>query len=170
VLSRPIHYEKQLEIGSDCAIGPSAVIMYDVKIGDHVLIGNGVSIRENTRIGSYVLLSTSVSINYNTRIGDHVDVRDQSHITGNAIIEDGVFIGIGVSTSNDNDLRKRAYDPTTVIGQTIRRNAMIGSGAILMPGVEIGEGAFVAAGAVVTKDVRPGYLVMGVPAREVRAL
>jgi acetyltransferase-like isoleucine patch superfamily enzyme len=78
-----------------------------------------------------------------------------------------VFIGPGVVTTNDDTMgRHPAGDPLR--GALLRRGCRVGGGAVLVPGVEIGEEAFVAAGAVVTRDVGPREVVMGVPARVVR--
>jgi acetyltransferase-like isoleucine patch superfamily enzyme len=83
------------------------------------------------------------------------------------VVEDDVFLGPGVFTTNDNTMgRHPPGEPLQ--GPTFRRACRIGGGAVLVPGVEIGEEAFVAAGALVTKDVPPRAVVLGVPARQVR--
>jgi acetyltransferase-like isoleucine patch superfamily enzyme len=113
-----------------------------------------------------------VTVNYRTKIGSRVKVMDNSHLTGNALIEDDVFISTGVTTTNDNAMGRQppAGADWTAAGPTIRRFATIGQGACILPGVEIGQNAIVAAGAVVTRDVLPETVVMGVPARVVRKL
>jgi acetyltransferase-like isoleucine patch superfamily enzyme len=78
-----------------------------------------------------------------------------------------VFVGPGVSTTND-DTMSRHPRAEALHGATLRRACRIGGSAVLVPGVEVGEEAFVAAGAVVTRDVPPRALVAGVPARQVR--
>lgn len=97
---------------------------------------------------------------------------DCTLIAGNASVEDDVFIAHQVATANSlwMDRRESETRTWTERGVTIRRFASIGMGALLLPGVEIGENAIVGAGAVVTKDVRPGVLVAGAPARVVRTL
>ncbi len=141
-----------------------------VVIGPQTLLGDGASIREQCRIGSSCLISKYVTINYNTTVGDRTKIMDNSHITGNCTIGSDVFIAPGVSSSNDNAIGGLPYDEELVVGPTIRDGAAIGVGAILLPGIEIGERAIVAGGAVATKDVEPDTLVMGVPARFVRRL
>lgn len=168
--TRPIEYSRQIVIGDECSLGPNCVIFYDVEIGNNTLIGDGASIREQVRVGHHCLLSRYVTINYNSMIGNHTKIMDLSHITGNVIVGNNVFISMGVSSANDNVLVDREYEEDNIVGPTIEDNVSIGVGAILLPGVRIKEGAFVGAGAVVTKDVAQGTLVMGVPAKFVRHL
>lgn len=165
---RPIAYTQQVVIGDGCAIGPHAVIFYDVEIGQNTLVGDGASLREQVRVGSRCIVSRYVTINYNTRIGNNCQIMDLTHITGNTTIGDNVFISIHVSTVNDNGPSSRTYDGEAMNGPQIASRATIGAGAILLPQVQIGEGAVVGAAAVVTKHVEPDTLVMGVPAKVVR--
>jgi acetyltransferase-like isoleucine patch superfamily enzyme len=165
---RPISYTPQVKIGDGCAIGPHAVIFYDVEIGNNTLIGDGASLREQVRVGSQCIISRYVTINYNTTIGDKSQIMDLTHITGNVTIGDNVFISIHVSTTNDNGPITRTYDGESMNGPQIASRATIGAGSILLPRVQIGEGAIVGSGAVVTKDIAPYDLVMGVPAKVVK--
>ena len=169
-VARPIDYVERVTIGDDCAIGPNAVIYYDVEIGHNTLVGDGASLREQVRVGHHCIVSRYVTINYATIIGNRTKIMDLTHITGNCLIGDNVFIGVLVSTTNDNQLTWRKYDEEEAKGPTILNDANIGSGATVLPAVVIGEGAFVGAGAVVTRDVSPYDLVMGVPAKVVRNL
>lgn len=168
--ARPINYVKKLVIGENCAIGPNAVIYYDVEIDHNTLIGDGASIREQVRIGHHNIISRYVTVNYNTTIGNNTKIMDLTHITGNFQIGNNVFIGVLVSTSNDNFIVERDYSEDKVKGPIIEDDASIGSGAIILPGVKIGKGAFVASGAVVTSDVAPYNLVMGIPAKVTKIL
>ncbi|MFZ5884576.1 MAG: DapH/DapD/GlmU-related protein [Chloroflexota bacterium] len=168
--ARPISYIPKVEIGEECSIGPNAVIFYDVIIGHHTLLGDGASLREQVRVGHHCLISRYVTINYNTTIGDHTRIMDMTHITGNCRIGSNVFISVLVSSTNDNVVVSRRYDEEQILGPQVDDDATIGAGACLLPGVRVGRGAFVGANAVVTKDVQPYDLVMGVPARVVRNL
>ncbi len=161
-------FERKVEIGENCSIGPHAVVFYDVKIGNNTLLGDGASLREKVSVGNFCIISRYVTINYETSVGDYTKIMDGTHITGNAVIGDHVFVSLLVGTTNDNAMGKSGYSSDKVMGPRIRDRAVVGAGAMMLPNVEIGEGAVVAAGAVVTKDVAANSLVAGVPARFVR--
>lgn len=159
---------KSTKIGKGSVISPHVVIYTDVEIGEGTLIGDNASIREQCKIGKNCIISRNVSVNYNTNIGDFTKIMDNTHITGNMQIGSHVFISVLVSTTNDNSLGLKGYDENLVKGPVIEDYVGIGAGANILPGVKIGIGSIVAAGAVVTKDVPPRKLVMGIPARIVR--
>lgn len=161
---RPISYESLVSIGPDCAIGPHAVIYYDVQIGSQTLLGEGASIREGGRIGDRCIISRYVTLNYHVHIGNDVKIMDMAHITGNTAIEDQVFVGAHVVMANDNALGKQGYQENAIRGPILRQGCAIGNGANLLPNLVIGENAVVAAQAMVTKNVLPGTVVAGVPA------
>jgi acetyltransferase-like isoleucine patch superfamily enzyme len=163
--NRTPQFERRVRIGRGSSIGPHAVIFYDVEIGEQTLIGDGASIREQCRIGSQCIISRYVTLNYNCIVGNRVKIMDLTHITGNSVIEEDCFISIHVSTVNDNQMGVSDYSEE-MRGPYIRRGAHIGANAVLLPNIEIGEGATVAAGSVVTKDVAAHALVMGTPARQ----
>lgn len=153
-----------LEIGDECVIGVNAILYRGTKIGSQVLVGDLASIRERNIIGDGSIIGRLVMVEPKTKIGNHVVIQTGSHITGDMIIEDEVFVGDEVSTANDNMIGKggRVY-----IGPYIKKGARIGSNATLLPGVVIGQDAVVGAGSVVTKDVPPQAKVMGTRARVV---
>lgn len=161
---------KPTRIGRYSVISPHSVIYTDVDIGESTLVGDGASIREGCRIGKNCVISRSVTVNYNTIIGDFTKIMDNTHITGNMRIGSNVFISTQVSTSNDNNMGTMGYDESRVKGPIIEDHVGVGAGANILPGVRIGAGSIVAAGAIVTKDVPPKKLVMGAPARIIRAL
>jgi acetyltransferase-like isoleucine patch superfamily enzyme len=94
-------------------------------------------------------------------------VQTNCYLTAFSTIEDDVFVAPGVTLTNDNTMTRHGPD-LALRGATLRRACRVGGGVVLLPGVEIGEEAYVAAGAVVTRDVLARAVVMGVPAREVR--
>jgi acetyltransferase-like isoleucine patch superfamily enzyme len=89
------------------------------------------------------------------------------YVTGGSVVEDDVFLGPGVLTTNDDTMGRHGPDEG-LRGAVFRRACRVGGAAVIVPGVEIGREAFVAAGAVVTRDVGEREVVMGVPARPVR--
>lgn len=166
--ARETTFTRQIKVEAGCSIGPHAVLFYDTKIGANSLIGDGASIREGCVIGSRCIISRYVTINYNTRIGDRTKIMDATHITGNAVLGDDVFVSTMVGTANDNLIGRAGYSEDQIVGPHIANNAVIGLGASILPGVRIGEGATVAAGAVVTRSVADSTRVAGIPAREMK--
>jgi UDP-3-O-[3-hydroxymyristoyl] glucosamine N-acyltransferase len=164
--TRPISYKPFVILGNRCAIGPHAIIYYDVDIGENTLVADGASIREECQIGSYCVIGRYVTVNYNSKIADHVKIMDHSWLAGNLVVGEGVFLSGGVITTNDNLMGKEGYQSHLIRGPIIEDGAQIGGGAILLPNITIGREAVVAAGAVVTKDVLPRKRVMGIPARQ----
>jgi acetyltransferase-like isoleucine patch superfamily enzyme len=164
--SRQPVFAKLVTIGDESSIGPNAVIYYDVEVGANTLIGDSASVRELCRIGHHCIISRCVTLNYACEIGNNTKVMDGTHLTGNMKVGNDVFVSINVSTVNDNAMGRDGYEDH-VIGPQIHDRAVIGAAAIILPGVVIGEGSTVAAGAVVTKDVGQGTTVMGIPARPI---
>lgn len=161
---------RDLVIGNGTILGCNTVLYTGSSIGAQVLIGDLSSIREGCTIGDNAVIGRGVMILYNSTIGSRSRIQDQVHIVGNMVIEDDVFIGMGVTTTNDNEVYITRFggSPSNLKGPIIRRYAVVGAGAVLLPGVEIGQGAMVAAGAVVTQDVPAWTIVAGTPARHVR--
>lgn len=167
--AREVMFKREIKIEAGCSIGPHAVLFYDVKIGANSLIGDGASIREGCVIGSRCIISRYVTINYNTLIGNRTKIMDATHITGNAVLGDDVFVSTMVGTANDNLIGRAGYGEEHIIGPQIANKAVIGLGASILPGVRVGEGATVAAGAVVTRSVGDNTRVAGIPAREMKS-
>jgi len=152
-------------------IGNCCTISEDVKFGDDVIVYGhanlyGCRIDEGARIGTFV------EIQRDAVIGKRVRVQSHTFICSEVIIEDDVFVGHGVMFVNDRyPTTQKALDGTWRCEPTlVRRGASLGSGAVILCGVEIGEGAVVGAGSVVTRNVAPHTVVAGNPARVLRAL
>jgi UDP-2-acetamido-3-amino-2,3-dideoxy-glucuronate N-acetyltransferase len=151
--------------------GPLQKIAPDVKVGEGVKIYDfvnlyGCSIGDNSKIGTFVEVQKNASIGKNCKISSH------TFICEGVTIEDDVFIGHGVMFINDRHPRATSEsgglqtEADWVVHPTrIKRGASIGSGAVIMCDVTIGENALIGAGAVVTKDVPDKAIVVGNPAR-----
>jgi acetyltransferase-like isoleucine patch superfamily enzyme len=113
------------------------------------------------------VLGRGSTIDFDARVGARVLIQTLVYVTGGAVVEDDIFIGPGVMTTNDDAMGRHASGEP-LAAPVLRRACRVGGGVTLTPGVVIGEEAFVAAGALVTRDVAPRDVVMGVPARVVR--
>jgi acetyltransferase-like isoleucine patch superfamily enzyme len=164
VARRP-EFERWVTIGANCVVGTNSIVYYEVSIGPNTLVGDGAAIREQCSIGERCVVGTHVAVGYAVEVGDRVKIMDRAQVVGNSKLEDGVFIGPGVGMANDPYIGTRDYDDGHVQGATIREGAMVGVGANLLPGIEIGEGALVTAGTLVSRDIPAHVMAAGVPAR-----
>ena len=149
-------------IGKNAFIRSNSVIYDDTEIGDNFRTGHGVVIREKTKMGDNVLIGTNSIIEGHCTLGNNVSIQSNVYIPTNTIIEDYVFMGPCVCITNDKYPIRIDFD---LKGPTIRRGASIGANSTFLSGIEVGEGAMVAAGAIVTHDIPPYYLAIGAPAR-----
>jgi UDP-2-acetamido-3-amino-2,3-dideoxy-glucuronate N-acetyltransferase len=145
----------ELIVGEGVTICAGAVVYAGAQLGARVIVGDQAQVRERVRLGE------------RTVVGRGSTIQTLVYLTARGLVEDDVFIGPGVTTTNDDTMgRHPRGEPLR--GPILRRACRLGGGCVLTPGVEIGEEAFVAAGAVVTRDVPARAVVMGVPARVVR--
>jgi acetyltransferase-like isoleucine patch superfamily enzyme len=156
------------EVGDGTIISTGAILFAGSKIGARVILGDQSCVRERVTIGDDVVVGRGSLVENDTTIGALTKIQADAYITAYSTLEDNVFIAPCVVTTNDNFMGRTEQRHALIKGPTIRRGARIGGGAILCPGVEIGEEAFVGAGAVVTKDVPARKLVVGNPARVLR--
>jgi acetyltransferase-like isoleucine patch superfamily enzyme len=133
-----------------------------------VIVGDQACVRERVHVGDDVVIGRGSLIENDTTVGAMTKIQADAYITAYSTLEEHVFIAPRVVTTNDNFMGRTERRHELTKGPTIRRGARVGGGAILLPGVEVGEEAFVGAGAVVTKDVPARKLVVGSPARVVR--
>jgi acetyltransferase-like isoleucine patch superfamily enzyme len=156
-----------LRIGARVTICAGAVVYAGAVIGDEAIVGDQAQVRERAVVGPQSVIGRGSAIDNDVTIGKRVKVQTNVYLTAFSVIEDDVFVGPGASTTND-DTMSRHPPREPLRGATLRRACRIGGSAVLVPGVEVGEEAFVAAGAVVTKDVPSRAFMVGVPARQVR--
>lgn len=149
-------------IGKKGIIRSNSIIYNDVKIGDNFKTGHNVIIREKTVIGDDVLLGSNSIVEGNCSIGNNVSIQSNVYIPTNVIIEDNVFIGPCACFTNDKYPIRIKYE---LKGPIIRKGASIGANSTFLSNVEVGEGAMIAAGAIVTKDVPQYTLAIGAPAK-----
>ena len=144
----PITDVQSVQIGTGTSIWQFCIVLPGAKIG------------EGCNICSHCLIENDVFI------GDRVTVKCGVQLWDGLRLEDDVFIGPNVTFTNDKHPRSKQY-PDVFHQTIIRKGASIGANATILPGIEIGEGAMVGAGAVVTRSVGAGHTVVGNPAREI---
>ncbi len=156
-----------LRLGVRVTVCAGAIVYAGSVIGDEAIIGDQAQVRERSVIGPQTVVGRGSAIDNDVMIGARVKIQSNVYVTAFSVVEDDVFIGPRASTTNDDTMSRHAPD-FALRGATLRRACRIGGGAVLVPDVEVGEEAFVAAGAVVTKDVPARAFMVGVPARQVR--
>jgi acetyltransferase-like isoleucine patch superfamily enzyme len=155
-------------IGDNTVVSTGAIVFAGSTIGADCIVGDQSCIRERVTMGDDCVLGRGSLIENDTTVGAHTRIQAGAYITAYTTLEEDVFIAPCVVTTNDNFMGRTERRRELMKGPTIRRSARVGGGAIICPAVEIGEEAFVGAGAVVTKDVPPRKLVVGNPARVLR--
>jgi acetyltransferase-like isoleucine patch superfamily enzyme len=156
-----------LVLGAGVTVCAGAVVYQGATVAAGAIIGDQAQVREGSRVGERSVVGRASCVDYRATVGDRVSIQTQVYVTALAVVEDDVFLGPGVLMTNDDTMgRHPRGEPLRA--PIVRRAARVGGAAVLVPGVEIGEEAFVAAGAVVTRDVPARGFVLGVPARVVR--
>jgi acetyltransferase-like isoleucine patch superfamily enzyme len=152
-------------IGDGTVVSTGAVVFAGTEIGARVILGDQSCVRERVRVGDDVVIGRGSLVENDTTIGAKTKIQAGAYITAYSTLEEEVFIAPCVVTTNDNFMGRTEERLALMKGPTIRRGARVGGGAILCPGVDIGEEAFIGAGAVVTRDVPPRKIAYGNPAR-----
>jgi len=155
-------------LGEGTTVSAGAIVFAGTQIGARVIVGDQACVRERVVLGDDVVVGRGALIENDTTVGALTKIQADAYITAYSTLEEHVFIAPCVVTTNDNFMGRTERRHKLRRGPTIRRGARIGSSAVLCPGVEIGEEAFVGAGAVVTRDVAPRTVVVGNPARQLR--
>jgi acetyltransferase-like isoleucine patch superfamily enzyme len=156
-----------LMVGEGAVVCAGAVLVAGAAVGPGTVIGDQVYVRERSAIGRESVVGRGCSIENDVVIGARARIQTGSYITAFTEIEDDVFVAPMVVTANDRTAGRRGSD-VPLRGPRLRRACRVGAGAVVLPGIEVGEEAFVGAGAVVTRDVAARSLVVGSPARHVR--
>jgi UDP-2-acetamido-3-amino-2,3-dideoxy-glucuronate N-acetyltransferase len=157
----------RLQLAPGVTVCSGAVVFAGATLGDGAIVGDQAFVRERSSVGAGSVIGRGSVVDNDVSVGARVRVQTNVYLTAFTIVEDDVFVGPGVVTTND-DTMARHPPGAPLRGAILRRACRVGGGAVLTPGVEIGEEAFVAAGALVTSDVPARAVVMGAPARVVR--
>jgi acetyltransferase-like isoleucine patch superfamily enzyme len=151
-------------VGAGTTVGAGAVLVAGARVGERCVVADQAHVRERTSLGDETVVGRGASVENDVTVGARVRMQTGAYVTAWSVVEDDVFIAPSVTLTNDPTAGRRPSG-VELRGAKLRRGCRIGAGAILLPGIEVGEEAFVAAGAVVTRDVPARSLVMGVPAR-----
>jgi UDP-2-acetamido-3-amino-2,3-dideoxy-glucuronate N-acetyltransferase len=157
-----------LVVGDGARILAGAVVFAGSRLGDGVIVGDQACVRERCELAEEVVIGRGAFVENDVVVGARTKIQANAYVTAYSLVEEDVFIAPCVVTTNDNYMGRTEQRHEQRRGPTIRRGARIGGGAVLLPGIEIGEEAFVGAGAVVLADVPPRTVVVGNPARQIR--
>ena len=166
----PRHELAPLVVGDGARILAGAILFAGSRLGDGVIVGDQACVRERCELGNDVVVGRGAFVENDVLVGARTKVQANAYVTAYSILEEDVFVAPCVVTTNDNFMGRTEKRHALRKGPTIRRGARIGGGAVLLPGIEIGEDAFVGAGAVVLDDVPPRAVVVGNPARRIRTV
>jgi acetyltransferase-like isoleucine patch superfamily enzyme len=157
-----------LKLGAGTIVSTGAVVFAGTTIGARAVVGDQACVRERCTIGDDVVIGRGALVENDTSVGALTKIQAHAYITAYSTLEEEVFIAPCVITTNDNFMGRTERRHELRRGPTVRRRARVGGAAVLLPGIEVGEEAFVGAGAVVIKDVPARAVVVGNPARQIR--
>jgi acetyltransferase-like isoleucine patch superfamily enzyme len=166
--SAPREAPAALVLAPGAVVCAGAIVFAGASLGERAIVGDQAFVRERATIGAGSVVGRGSAIDNDVEIAARVRIQTDVYITAGSVIEEDVFVGPGVTTTNDSTMARHAPDEP-LDGPTLRRACRVGGGVVLCPGVEIGEEAFIAAGAVVTKDVPAGQTWVGNPARPLKS-
>ncbi|MGE0722807.1 MAG: DapH/DapD/GlmU-related protein [Alphaproteobacteria bacterium] len=163
--ARPVEDHPVPELAPGVTIGPFAIVYAGAHIGADTQVCPFAHIREGVRIGARCIIGLGAKLGYGAEMGDDCQIMDDSHLSGGTVVGSRTFISVQVLGVNDD--APRGYRWRGVTPVRIGNDCVIGAGARLRPGISVGDGATIAMGAVVTRDVEPGAIIKGPPARPV---
>ncbi len=156
-----------LRLADRVTVCAGAVLFAGASIGAEAILGDQSFVRERSSVGAGSVIGRGSVVDNDVLIGARVRIQTSVYLTAFTTIEDDVFVGPGATTTNDDTMSRHGPE-MPLRGAILRRACRIGGGSVLTPGVEVGEEAFLAAGAVLTRDLPPRAVAMGVPALVVR--
>jgi UDP-2-acetamido-3-amino-2,3-dideoxy-glucuronate N-acetyltransferase len=157
----------RLTLGERVTVCAGAIVFAGATVGEGAILGDQSFVRERSTVGPDSVVGRGSVVDNDVSIGARVRIQTNVYLTALSVVEDDVFVGPCAMSTNDDTMARHDAD-YALRGAVLRRACRVGGGAVLTPGVEVGEEAFVAAGALVTRDVPARAVVMGVPARVVR--
>ncbi len=157
-----------LELGPGTIVSTGAVVFAGTTIGARGIVGDQACVRERCAIGDDVVIGRGSLVENDTSVGARTTIQANAYVTAYSTLEEDVFIAPCVITTNDNFMGRTEKRHALRRGPTVRRGARVGGGAVLLPGIEVGEEAFVGAAALVLEDVPARAVVVGNPARQIR--
>ncbi|MGM0398300.1 MAG: acyltransferase [Halobacteriota archaeon] len=147
-------------VGDGAHIRSGTIVYADVELGEDFTTGHRALVREATTVGSSTLLGTGSVLDGHVTVGSNVSIQTNVYVPTETVIGDRVFLGPSAVLTNDPYPLRQDVD---LVGPTLEDDVTVGANATVLPDLTIGEGSFVAAGAIVTKDVPPETLVVGIP-------
>jgi acetyltransferase-like isoleucine patch superfamily enzyme len=155
-------------LGPGTIVSTGAIVFAGTAVGERVIVGDQACVRERCTIGDDVVIGRGSLVENDTEVGARTKIQADAYVTAYSLLEEDVFIAPCVVTANDNFMGRTEKRHDLRRGPTVRRGARIGAAAVLLPGIEVGEEAFVGAGAVVLRDVPAHAVMVGNPARQIR--
>ncbi|MFH0889580.1 MAG: DapH/DapD/GlmU-related protein [Candidatus Aenigmatarchaeota archaeon] len=155
-----------------CIVRSGTTLYCGVELGRNVKTGTNAIVRENCKFGENTIIGTAVQVENDTVVGKDTMLETGCHITAFAEIGNDVFVGPHVVTTNDNKMLRpidRKMGKSVVLkGPTLEDGVRVGANAVILPGVRIGKNSVIGANAVVTSDVAPNSVMLGIPAKFVK--
>jgi len=155
-------------LGQGSLVGTGATVYRGANLGKFVLVADQATVRERVWVGDYTIVGRGVVVENDTTVGRYCKLETECYITAYSRLEDRVFIAPHVTTSNDRFIGRTEERFRHFGGVTVRKGGRIGAGAVVLPGLTIGEDALLAAGSVLTRDLPARMIYLGSPARPLR--